>query len=438
MNISIIGTGYVGLVNGACLAYHGNKVTCIDIDKKKIESLICGIIPIYEPNLDVMISNAISKNNLSFSSNYEDIEDSDIVFIAVGTPQDEDGSADLKYVLAAAKELAKHIKDNCIVVVKSTVPVGTCHLVKQCITNELASLGRHIQFHIASNPEFLKEGSAIDDCLYADRIVIGTEDVHTQLELRELYRPWSFKNTKLQILSTDIKSSEMIKYTSNAMLATRISFINEIANLCEKVGANIEDVSKGVGMDSRIGNKFLKPGCGYGGSCFPKDVKALIKIGEEHGEQMYILNSVEEVNYFQKRVMFRKLWNHFNGNLNKKTIAVLGLAFKPNTDDMREATSLVLIDMLLQEGCNVKVYDPIAMKRCREILGDKVQYCEGVYQCILGADATLLVTEWDEFKNIPLGDIKRYMNGNVLIDGRNVYDKDKAIGCGLVYDSIGR
>lgn len=438
MNISIIGTGYVGLVNGACLAYHGNKVTCVDIDKKKIENLICGIIPIYEPNLDVMISNATSKNNLSFSSNYEDIEDSDIVFIAVGTPQDEDGSADLKYVLAAAKELAKHIKDNCIVVVKSTVPVGTCHLVKQCITNELASLGRDIQFHIASNPEFLKEGSAIDDCLYADRIVIGTEDVHTQLELRELYRPWSFKNTKLQILSTDIKSSEMIKYTSNAMLATRISFINEIANLCEKVGANIEDVSKGVGMDSRIGDKFLKPGCGYGGSCFPKDVKALIKIGEEHGEQMYILNSVEEVNYFQKRVMFRKLWDRFNGNLNKKTIAVLGLAFKPNTDDMREATSLVLIDLLLDSGCNVKVYDPIAMKRCKEILGDKVQYCEGAYQCILGADATLLVTEWNEFKNIPLSDIKRYMNGNVLIDGRNVYDKDKAIGCGLVYDSIGR
>ena len=222
------------------------------------------------------------------------------------------------------------------------------------------------------------------------------------------------------------------------MLATRISFINEIANLCEKVGANIDDVSKGVGMDSRIGDKFLKPGCGYGGSCFPKDVKALIKIGEEHGEQMYILNSVEEVNYFQKRVMFRKLWNHLNGNLNKKTIAVLGLAFKPNTDDMREATSLVLIDLLLDSGCHVKVYDPIAMKRCKEILGDKVQYCEGAYQCILGADATLLVTEWDEFKNIPLSDIKRYMNGNVLIDGRNVYDKDKAIGCGLVYDGIGR
>jgi UDPglucose 6-dehydrogenase len=438
MDISVIGTGYVGLVNGACLAHYSNKVTCIDIDERKISSMNNGIIPIYEPNLDTMISDAASKKNLFFSSNYEDIKDSDIVFIAVGTPQDEDGSADLKYVLAAARELAKHIKDNCIVVVKSTVPVGTCNLVKQCVTDELKAIGREIKFHIASNPEFLKEGSAIDDCLYPDRIVIGTEDVHTQLELMELYRPWSFKNTKLQILSTDIKSSEMIKYTSNAMLATRISFINEIANLCEKVGANIEDVSKGVGMDSRIGDKFLKPGCGYGGSCFPKDVKALIKIGEEHGEQMYILNSVEEVNYFQKRLMFRKLWNHFNGNLNKKTIAILGLAFKPNTDDMREATSLVLIDMLLQEGCNVKVYDPIAMKRCKEILGDKVQYCEGVYQCILGADATLLVTEWDEFKNIPLSDIKRYMNGNVLIDGRNVYDKDKAIGCGLVYDSIGR
>lgn len=435
MNISIIGTGYVGLVNGACLAYHGNKVTCVDIDKKKIENLICGIIPIYEPNLDTMIVDTMANGNLRFSYDYGNIIDSDMVFIAVGTPQDEDGSADLKYVLAAAKELSKYIKNDCIVVVKSTVPVGTCHLVKECITNELKDIGRDITFHIASNPEFLKEGSAIDDCLYPDRIVIGTEDMYTELELLKLYHPWK-KPT--QILSTDIKSSEMIKYTSNAMLATRISFINEIANLCEKVGANIDDVSKGVGMDSRIGSKFLKPGCGYGGSCFPKDVKALIKIGEENNEQMYILNSVEEVNYFQKRVMFRKLWDRFNGNLNKKTIAVLGLAFKPNTDDMREATSLVLIDLLLDSGCHVKVYDPIAMKRCKEILGDKVQYCEGAYQCILGADATLLVTEWDEFKNIPLSDIKRYMNGNVLIDGRNVYDKHKAIGSGLDYDSIGR
>ena len=438
MNISIIGTGYVGLVNGACLAYHGNKVTCIDIDKKKIENLNCGIIPIYEPTLDTMIGVAMANGSLRFSYDYADIIDSDLVFIAVGTPQDEDGSADLKYVLAAANELSKYIKNDCIVVVKSTVPVGTCHMVKQCITDELKNLGRDIKFHIASNPEFLKEGSAIDDCLYPDRIVFGTEDAHSKIEMTNLYRTWGFKNTKTQILSTDIKSSEMIKYTSNAMLATRISFINEIANLCEKVGANIDDVSKGVGMDTRIGDKFLKPGCGYGGSCFPKDVKALIKIGEENGEQMYVLNSVEDVNYFQKRVMFRKLLDRFNGNLNKKTIAVLGLAFKPNTDDMREATSLVLIDLLLDSGCNVKVYDPIAMKRCKEILGDKVQYCEGAYQCILGADATLLVTEWDEFKNIPLSDIKRYMNGNVLIDGRNVYDKDKAIGCGLVYDSIGR
>ena len=428
MKISIIGTGYVGLVNGACLAEMGNEVTCIDINKEKIDGLNNGIIPIYEPGLEEIIIRNIKAKRIQFSTSYDSISDSKVTFITVGTPPKEDGSADLKYVLSAAEEFAKQIKNRTemhhVIVTKSTVPVGTSLKVYEKIRDTLKKEGAEWLLErvgVASNPEFLKEGSAINDCMNPDRIVVGTNDSYSEGTLKHLYQPFMLRGDN--IIFTDITSAEMIKYASNSMLATRISFMKEIANLCEKVGANVDSVRKGMGADKRIGDKFLYPGCGYGGSCFPKDVRALIKTAEENGMEMKIIKSAENVNEEQKHILFKKL-NEF-GNLEGKTVAVLGLAFKPETDDMREAPSLVLINDIKNNTDNVliRAYDPISMNVCKSVLNDNsIYYATDMYDAIKGADAVVLVTEWKEFRNPDWNKFSELMRDNIIIDGRNIFN----------------
>lgn len=439
MNIAIVGTGYVGLVSGTCFAEMGVNVTCVDIDEKKIERLRHGEVPIYEPGLDEMVLRNHREGRLHFTTRLEDvIDDVEVVFSAVGTPPDEDGSADLQYVLAVARTFGRCIKKYTVLVTKSTVPVGTARKVKEAIAEELKLRGEDIPFDVASNPEFLKEGAAIKDFMSPDRVVVGVESEEARGLMSRLYRPFLLNN--FRVIFTDIPSAEMIKYAANSMLATRISFMNDIANLCEIVGADVNMVRKGIGSDSRIGSKFLYPGCGYGGSCFPKDVKALIKTAEKSGYSMRVLKAVEEVNERQKSIVFEKLAAHFGGadKLEGRTIAIWGLAFKPETDDMREATSLVTIERLLEAGCRVKVFDPVAMDECRRRVGDVVEYAKDMYDAVLDADALLMLTEWKQFRLPSWGVIARSMKTPVIIDGRNIYDADDMKHQGFEYHCIGR
>ena len=435
MNIAIIGTGYVGLVSGACFAEMGINVTCVDVDKQKIDNLANGIVPIYEPNLTDMVIKNHSAGRLHFSTDLKScLSDVEVVFCAVGTPPDEDGAADLRYVLDVARTVGQNIDKYILFVTKSTVPVGTARKVKAVIAEELSRRGVDVEFDVASNPEFLKEGAAIKDFMSPDRIVVGTESQRARQIMDKLYKPFTLNHYRM--IYTDIPSAEMIKYASNAMLATRISFMNEIANLCDLVGADVNMVRQGIGSDSRIGNKFLYPGCGYGGSCFPKDVKALIRTASDNGYVMSILQAVENVNNRQKSILFDKLCLVFDGDIKDKTIAVWGLAFKPETDDMREAPSLVVIDKLLTAGCSVKVYDPIAMDECRRRIGNSVMYADNMYDAAEGADAILLITEWKEFRMPSWSRVRQIMKTPVIIDGRNIYDKNEMSENGFVYKHI--
>ena len=435
MNIAIIGTGYVGLVSGACFAEMGVNVTCVDVDKQKIDNLANGIVPIYEPNLTDMVIKNHSAGRLHFSTDLKScLSDVEVLFCAVGTPPDEDGAADLRYVLDVARTVGQNIDKYILFVTKSTVPVGTARKVKAVIAEELSRRGVDVEFDVASNPEFLKEGAAIKDFMSPDRIVVGTESQRARQIMDRLYKPFTLNHYRM--IYTDIPSAEMIKYASNAMLATRISFMNEIANLCDLVGADVNMVRQGIGSDSRIGNKFLYPGCGYGGSCFPKDVKALIRTASDNGYVMSILQAVENVNNRQKSILFDKLCLVFDGDIKDKTIAVWGLAFKPETDDMREAPSLVVIDKLLTAGCSVKVYDPIAMDECRRRIGNSVMYADNMYDAAEGADAILLITEWKEFRMPSWSRVRQIMKTPVIIDGRNIYDKKEMSENGFVYKHI--
>ena len=436
MNIAIVGTGYVGLVSGTCFSEMGINVTCVDVDEKKIENLKKGVISIYEPGLEDMVRKNIQAGRLNFTTDLADVlDDVEIVFSAVGTPPDEDGSADLKYVLAVAKAIGKNIKKYTVVVTKSTVPVGTAKKVKETIQAELDKRGENVKFDVASNPEFLKEGAAIKDFMSPDRVVVGIESEKAKEIMSRLYKPFMLVSDRL--IFTDIPSAEMIKYAANSMLATRISFMNDIANLCELVGADVNMVRKGIGTDTRIGKKFLYAGCGYGGSCFPKDVKALIKTAQKVGYDMEVLQAVESVNEKQKSILFNKLMKHFNGDINGKTIAIWGLAFKPETDDMREAPALVLIDKIISVGASVKVYDPIAMPECKRRIGDKVVYCKDMYEAVVDVDTLLLVTEWKEFRMPSLEVLKKTMKNKVIIDGRNIYDAKEMVESGFDYYKIG-
>ena len=438
MNIAIVGTGYVGLVSGTCFAEMGVNVTCVDVNQAKIESLQKGEIPIYEPGLDEMVLRNQREGRLKFTTDLASIlDDVEMVFSAVGTPPDEDGSADLQYVLAVARTFGQNIKKYTVLVTKSTVPVGTAKKVKAAIQEELDKRGVNVPFDVASNPEFLKEGSAITDFMKPDRVVVGVESEQAKELMTRLYRPMMLNN--FRVIFTDIPSAEMIKYAANSMLATRISFMNDIANLCELVGADVNMVRKGIGSDTRIGSKFLYPGCGYGGSCFPKDVKALIKTAEKNGYKMSVLKAVEDVNEYQKTVLFNKLVKRFGGeaNLKGKTIAMWGLAFKPETDDMREATALVLIDKLTKAGATVRVYDPVAMNECKRRVGDIVTYCSDMYEALLDADALLLVTEWKQFRMPSFGVMKKSMKNALIIDGRNIYDAKELADAGFEYSAIG-
>ncbi|MCL2327835.1 MAG: UDP-glucose/GDP-mannose dehydrogenase family protein [Bacteroidetes bacterium] len=437
MNIAVVGTGYVGLVSGTCFAEMGVNVTCVDVDEKKIERLLQGNIPIYEPGLDEMVVRNHKEGRLNFTTNLLDcLDEVEIIFSAVGTPPDEDGSADLKYVLEVARTIGRNMQKYVLLVTKSTVPVGTAKKVKAVIQEELDKRGVQIPFDVASNPEFLKEGAAISDFMTPDRVVVGVESERAKELMTKLYRPFFLNN--FRVIFTDIPSAEMIKYAANAMLATRISFMNDIANLCEIVGADVNMVRKGIGSDTRIGTKFLYPGCGYGGSCFPKDVKALIKTAEQHGYNMQVLKAVENVNDTQKELVFNKLNKHYNGNLQGKTVAIWGLAFKPETDDMREATSLVTIDLLLKAGCKVRVFDPVAMEECKRRIGDVVEYGSDMYDAVLNADALLVLTEWKQFRLPSWGVIQKSMNDNVLIDGRNIYDSEEIKEQKFKYFCVGK
>ena len=436
MNIAIVGTGYVGLVSGVCFAEMGIDVTCVDIDSAKIEKLIKGEIPIYEPGLDEMLLRNVAAGRLHFTTDLRTCLDSvEVVFSAVGTPPDEDGSADLQYVLAVARTFGQNISKYTILVTKSTVPVGTAQKVKAAIQQELDKRGVQVEFDVASNPEFLKEGAAIKDFMGPDRVVVGTDSPRAQKIMARLYKPFMLNSERM--IFTDIPSAEMIKYAANSMLATRISFMNDIANLCELVGADVNMVRKGIGSDTRIGRKFLYPGCGYGGSCFPKDVKALIKTAEQNGYQMRVLKAVEEVNERQKAILFDKLNKRFGGNLKGKTVALWGLAFKPETDDMREAPALVLIDKLVAAGCTVKVFDPVAMDECRRRVGNKVLYGKDMYDATVDADALILVTEWKTFRMPSWEVLARSMRNKLVIDGRNIYDAAELAESGFEYCKIG-
>lgn len=437
MNIAIVGTGYVGLVTGTCFAETGVNVTCVDVNAEKIENLQKGIIPIYEPGLEDMVQRNVNAGRLHFTTALENCLDNvDIVFSAVGTPPDEDGSADLSYVLAVAKTIGANMKKYTLVVTKSTVPVGTAHKVKDTIQAELDKRGVSIEFDVASNPEFLKEGNAIDDFMSPDRVVVGVESERAKKLMTKLYKPLMMLNSR--VIFMDIPSAEMTKYAANSMLATRISFMNDIANLCELVGADVNMVRDGIGSDSRIGRKFLYPGCGYGGSCFPKDVKALIKTAEQNGYPMRVLKAVEEVNETQKSLLFEKLEKIFNGDLEGKTIALWGLAFKPGTDDMREAPALVLIEKLRKAGCVVRAYDPAAMGESKRRIGDTIFYACDMYDALLDADALMLVTEWKEFRLPAWGVVKKTMKQPVILDGRNIYDAKELQDLGFVYRCIGK
>ncbi len=437
MNIAIVGTGYVGLVSGACFSEMGANVTCIDIDANKINKLKNGIIPIYEPGLEEMVMRNQNGGRLHFSSNLtECLDNVEIVFSAVGTPPNEDGSADIHYVLDVAHTIGRHMNKYLLFTTKSTVPVGTAQKVKQAIREELKKRGTDIPFDVASNPEFLKEGDAIRDFMSPDRVVVGVENERARKLMETLYRPFLLKN--FRVIFMDIPSAEMTKYAANSMLATRISFINEMANLCERVGADVNMVRAGIGSDSRIGNKFLYPGCGYGGSCFPKDVKAIINTGIQHGYRMKVMEAVDEINERQKEVLFHKLSSFFEGKLKGKTIGIWGLSYKPQTDDMREAPSLVLIDKLLKAGCKVQAYDPVAMDECRRRLGDRITYAKDLYQAAENAHALVLVTEWKEFRMPGWEIIKKIMKQPVILDGRNIYLAEDMAANGFHYICIGR
>ena len=438
MNIAIVGTGYVGLVSGTCFAETGVNVTCVDVDAQKIERLKNGEIPIYEPGLDQLVLKNVKAGRLKFTTDLASIlNEQEIVFSAVGTPPDEDGSADLKYVLQVAKTIGENLNRYLVVVTKSTVPVGTAKKVRQTIEAELKKRGVDIPFDVASNPEFLKEGNAIKDFMSPDRVVVGVESEKAKKALTKLYKPFLINN--FRVIFMDIPSAEMTKYAANSMLATRISFMNDIANLCERVGADVNMVRAGIGSDTRIGRKFLYAGCGYGGSCFPKDVKALIKTADQNGYSMEVLKAVERVNEKQKSVLFDKLQKAYQGeDLKGKTIAMWGLSFKPETDDMRESTALVMIDKLLDAGCRIRVYDPIAMDECRRRIGDKVTYCRDMYDAVLEADALLLLTEWKEFRLPTWGVIKKAMHRPLVIDGRNIFDVEELDENGFEYHCIGK
>ena len=436
MNIAIVGTGYVGLVSGACFAEMGIDVTCVDINPEKIKCLLNGEIPIYEPGLDDLVKRNVEAGRLHFTTDLTTCLDNvEVVFSAVGTPPDEDGSADLQYVLEVARTFGRNIKKYTILVTKSTVPVGTAKKVKAVIEEELTERGEQIDFEVASNPEFLKEGAAIKDFMSPDRVVVGVESDRAKKVMERLFRPFQMNNYRLYFM--DIPSAEMTKYAANAMLATRISFMNDIANLCDLVGANVDMVRKGIGADTRIGSKFLYPGCGYGGSCFPKDVKALARTAREYGYTMGVIEAVEAVNERQKEIVVKKLQDKL-GTLRGKTIALWGLAFKPETDDMREAPALVVIEKLLEAGASVKVYDPVAMDECRRRIGDRVVYCKDMYDVVIDADALAVLTEWKEFRIPSWSVIKRVMKQSVLVDGRNIYSKDEVIAEGFEYAAIGK
>ena len=436
MNIAIVGTGYVGLVSGACFAEMGIDVTCVDINPEKIKCLLNGEIPIYEPGLDDLVKRNVEAGRLHFTTDLTTCLDNvEVVFSAVGTPPDEDGSADLQYVLEVARTFGRNIKKYTILVTKSTVPVGTAKKVKAVIEEELTKRDEQIDFEVASNPEFLKEGAAIKDFMSPDRVVVGVESDRAKKVMERLYRPFQMNNYRLYFM--DIPSAEMTKYAANAMLATRISFMNDIANLCDLVGANVDMVRKGIGADTRIGSKFLYPGCGYGGSCFPKDVKALARTAREYGYTMGVIEAVEAVNERQKEIVVKRLQDKL-GTLRGKTIALWGLAFKPETDDMREAPALVVIEKLLEAGASVKVYDPVAMDECRRRIGDRVVYCKDMYDVVIDADALAVLTEWKEFRIPSWSVIKRVMKQPVLVDGRNIYSKDEVIAEGFEYAAIGK
>lgn len=437
MKIAIVGTGYVGLVTGTCFADMGVDVTCIDIDERKIEALQRGEIPIYEPGLDEMVVRNHRSGRLNFSTSLESVvDDVEIIFSAVGTPPDEDGCADLQYVLDVARQIGRVMNRYVLVVTKSTVPVGTAAKVRATIAEELAKRGLDIPFDVASNPEFLKEGAAIKDFMSPDRVVVGSDSDRARQLMHRLYRPFLLSSDRM--LFTDIPSAEMIKYAANAMLATRISFMNDIANLCDLVGADVNMVRKGIGSDHRIGTKFLYPGCGYGGSCFPKDIKAIIRTAQLQGYDMRVLRAVEEVNDRQKRLLFDKLNAHYAGNLKGKRIALWGLAFKPETDDMREAPALTLISLLLEAGAEINVYDPIAMNECRRRIGDKVNYCRNMYDASVDADALMLVTEWKEFRLPSWHTLLRSMKTPLVLDGRNIYDRAELEADGFTYYALGK
>lgn len=437
MKIAIVGTGYVGLVSGACFSEMGIDVTCVDIDEQKITKLLNGEIPIYEPGLEELVKRNVEAGRLHFTTDLTTcLDDVEVVFSAVGTPPDEDGSADLKYVLDVARTFGRNIKKYTILVTKSTVPVGTAKKVKAAIREELDKRGDDIDFEVASNPEFLKEGAAIKDFMSPDRVVVGVESERAQKVMTKLYRPFLMNNFRVYFM--DVPSAEMTKYAANAMLATRISFMNDIANLCELVGANVDNVRKGIGTDDRIGKRFLYAGCGYGGSCFPKDVKALVHTGLENGHHLRVIEAVEEVNERQKFIVFEKLRKAFDGELKGKKIAIWGLAFKPETDDMREAPALVIINELLKAEAEVVVYDPIAMDECRRRIGDVVAYAKDMYEAVIDADAIALVTEWKLFRMPSWAIIRKAMRGNVVVDGRNIYDSEELKEIGFRYSRIGQ
>ena len=436
MNIAVVSTGYVGLVSGACFSEMGIRVVCVDTDRAKIDRLVRGEMPIYEPGLKEMVARNVAAGRLRFTTDLCDcLDEVEMVFSAVGTPSDTDGSADLSQVLAVARTFGRHIRKYTILVTKSTVPVGTARRIAAVVREELGKRGVEVPFEVASNPEFLKEGTAIKDFMSPDRVVVGVESDHAKRLMTQLYRPFLINN--FRVIFMDIPSAEMTKYAANAMLATRISFMNDIANLCERVGADVNMVRKGIGTDARIGSKFLYPGCGYGGSCFPKDIRALLRTAEEHGCDLQVLKAVESVNERQKSVLFEKLERHYGGELRGRTVALWGLAFKPETDDLREAPSLVLIERLLAAGCTVKVYDPVAMEACRRRIGDAVGYGRDLYDAAADADALLLVTEWKEFRLPSWPVLKRVMKAPVLLDGRNIYEASELAAEGFTYYKIG-
>lgn len=437
MKISIVGTGYVGLVTGTCFADTGVNVTCVDIDEKKITNLKKGIVPIYEPGLETMIKTNVEKGRLHFTTSLkESIDQAEVIFIAVGTPPGEDGSADLSHVLAVATDIGKHLDHTIVVVTKSTVPIGTAEKVRAAVQSELKQRGEEIPFFVASNPEFLKEGNAIDDFLKPDRIVVGTDSEEAEKVIRRLYKPFLLNNHP--ILFMDIPSAELTKYAANAMLATKISFMNDIANLCELVGADVNMVRKGIGSDSRIGNKFIYPGIGYGGSCFPKDVKAIIRTANAFNYPLRLLQAVENINEDQKRIIAAKVKNYFNNDVKGKTFAIWGLSFKPHTDDMREAPSKVIIKELLEAGAHIKAYDPVAMNEAKKEFGNTIQYGQDPYDVLIEADGLLLLTEWPEFRIPNYKVMAKLMNHNVVFDGRNIYDMAEMAENGFDYFGIGR